>query len=104
MIVPWGSSTSSGTVVTVSVPVPSVPTVAVRSPVWPDPAKLPLSATLTFTVIALAGAGLALRLKVMAPPSSTLLPLAMLTMGVAGGASSLSFTAAVAVWLLPCTR
>jgi len=104
VIVPSGSLTLSGTVVTVSVPVPFVPMVAVRSPVWPDPAKLPLSATLTFTVIALAGAGEALRLKVMAPPSVTSLPSAMLTTGVAGGGSSSSLTAAVPELAVACTE
>jgi len=99
VIVPLSSSSVSCSVVTVSVPVPSVPMLAVRSPSCPSSAKSPLSVTSMFTVSALAGAGEALRLKVMAPPSVTSLPSAMLTTGLSSSATS-----AVAELFVPCTE
>ena len=51
------SSMPSFTVVTVRLPVPSGPTVTLREPAWPSPAKLPLSVTSTFTVISAAVCG-----------------------------------------------
>ena len=84
---PSSSSARSSTVETVSVAVPAVPTDTSRTPVWPPPAKLPLSVTRTLTVIAVCGFGVALRLNWAVPPSVTSAPPAMLTTGC--GASSL---------------
>ncbi|MYL09796.1 MAG: hypothetical protein F4015_10080 [Acidimicrobiia bacterium] len=82
---PSDSSASSSDVATVSVAVPTVPTVTVCGPV--ETPKSPLWATVTSTDSDCAGAGLADTVNTASPPSVTPPPEVTLISGGAGTAS-----------------
>ena len=93
--VPWYSAVLSSTVATVSVPVPSVPTVTCRRPLWPLAAKRPLSATSTVTESGAAGAGVAVSANRATSPSSTRAAPARASVTVVAASSSSMVTVVV---------
>ena len=101
---PLGSSARSSIVETVKVPVPLLSIDTSRKPVWPLAAKSPLSETCTLTVMASDGAGLAVSVNLAAPPSDTLTPPEMLTVGTITGRSSSINTIRPSPLRLPAIR